>query len=96
MSTIKSTSKPTKIITAENKFHAYSNHTGVATTNFDIKLIFAEIQSANESGLTVIEHGDVTMSTQHAKAFLNTLAQVIEQYESVFGEIKIPGKVLPK
>lgn len=96
MTTIKSTSRPTKIISAENRFHAYSNHSGVASTNFDLKLLFGEIQSGTESELTVIEHGDVTMSPQHAKAFLNNLAQAIDKYESMFGEIKVPSIVLPK
>lgn len=96
MTTIKKTSRPTKIISAENRFHAYSNHTGVASTNFDLKLLFGEIQSASESELIVIEHGDVTMSPQHAKALLNNLALAINKYESMFGEIKVPGNILPK
>lgn len=96
MTTDKKTSRQTKIIPAENRFHAYSNHTGVASTLYDLKLLFGEIQSATESELTVIEHGDITMSPQHAKAFLKNLSQALDKYESMFGEIKVPDKVLLK
>lgn len=95
MSAIKTTSKVTKTISAENKFNVYSNHTGVMSTNFDLKFIFGAIESATASELTVLEHGSVTMSPQHAKAFCSNLSQAIEKYESQFGEIKLLGKISP-
>lgn len=82
-------SKPV-FIGKENKFRVYSNHSGVATTNFDITLLFGEIESASGSELTVLQHGSVTMSPHHAKAFSISLSNAVQQYEEKFGVIKLP------
>ena len=91
MAAIKTTSKKIKTIYAENKFNAYSNHTGVMTTPYDFKLIFGSIEVATDSELTILEHGSVTISPQHAKAFCKNMFESIEKYESSYGEIKVPG-----
>ena len=92
MTAIKNTSKATKTIYAENKFNVYSNHTGVMTSNYDFKFVFGSIESATDSGLIILEHGSVTMSPQHAKAFCSHLSNAIASYETSFGEIKLTNK----
>ena len=81
-----------KTIRSENRFRVYSNHTGLEASNFDIRLTFAEIESSDGSAITVIEHGTVTMSPQHAKAFSANFAQAVRQFESLYGAIEMPKK----
>lgn len=96
MSENKSNSSNPVFISKENKFRVYSNHSGVATTNYDITLLFGEIDSASGSELTVLQHGSVTMSPHHAKAFSISFSNAIQQYEDRFGEIKLPDDVASK
>jgi len=88
---VKKTSQKLKTIHAENKFSAYSNHTGIMSTNYDFKMIFGSIESVTDSEITVLELGSVTLSPQHAKAFCKNFSQSIEKYEAAFGEIKLVG-----
>lgn len=90
MTTSKESQNKPKIIDKENKFHAYCNHTGIATTNFDITLMFGEVQTLIQSELTILMHGSVTMSPQHAKLFSQSLVSAIDEYEKRSGEIKSP------
>ncbi len=83
-----------KLITkdSDNRFDVYSNHTGIVTTGFDFKLIFGSVQMATESEVTVLQHGAVTMSPQHAKVFCRSLLAAVENYEKSFGEVNFIDK----
>jgi hypothetical protein len=86
---VKKTSKKLITIPSENKFRAYSNHTGILSTNYDFKMMFGSIESATDSEITILELGSVTLSPHHAKAFCKNLTLVIEKFEASFGDIKL-------
>jgi hypothetical protein len=62
----------------------YTNNTGLALNFYDITLIFGYVvPDAFKPGETQIEDRvAVTMSWEHAKALVNGLRSVVEQYES--------------
>lgn len=85
----KSTSRQIIFTDAENSFDVYSNHTGIMTTSYDLKLMFGSVQAVTGAGISVLKHGSVTLSPQHAKAFCRVLSNTIEQFEAKFGKINV-------
>ncbi|QYR20787.1 DUF3467 domain-containing protein [Paenibacillus sp. sptzw28] len=71
---------------SNQKFRTYSNELGITVSLYDF--IF-EIKENNPNG-EKITHGTITVSPQHAKSFLQVLAENIAKYEEMFGSIKIP------
>jgi hypothetical protein len=93
-----------KYVDSENMLMVYTNHTGISLTNFDVRIMFGQIevkmgQAQAITGLvqdvTVINQGAVIMSPLHAKLFCENLKQNIEKFEKLFGEIKTPSQLLP-
>lgn len=85
-----------KYVNSENMFSVYANQTGVSTTNFDIKLMFCQIDTqidqeqpaiGHAQELDVIKLGSVTMSPAHARVFCKILQAKIEEYDKLFGNI---------
>lgn len=74
---------------AENMFDVYSNHTGIITTSYDLKLLFGAVQDATASGISVLRHGSVILSPQHAKVLCRALTEAIGQFEATYGEINL-------
>ena len=76
----------------------YSNSLNVLTTSWDFILLFGSIQLPGTIGGTgptktaIRVDAAVVMSPQHAKASVNALQKVVEEYEKNFGEITIPKK----
>jgi hypothetical protein len=70
----------------------YTNNTAFQLNAFDIGIIFGEIVEANEqtSVATVEQRVRIVMSPLHAKIFALVMLQNIQNYESRFGEIKLP------
>jgi len=86
-----------KYIESDNKFNAYTNHTGISVSVFDLRLIFGQNvpeESPGATEVTVARLGSVLMSPLHAKLLCANLQTNIQTYESMFGEIKIPVQVL--
>lgn len=86
-------------VKSENEFSVYANHTGVGYTNFDIKLMFGQIDiqmdqekltPGHRPELTITKLGSVVMSPVHAKLVCANLQANIEQYEKTFGKINVP------
>ena len=70
----------------------YSNNAILAITPWDIRLIFTEIITSGKPGEIINElRASVAMSPAHAKAMATAMAQTIEAYEKVYGEIKLPS-----
>lgn len=66
----------------------YSNHVEVVSSLFDFTLKFGVMgEDGNPS-----TNSQITMSPQHAKAFLNALNESISRYEETFGTIVIKPK----
>lgn len=93
-----------KYVNSESKFNEYVNHTGIAMSNFDITMLFGQInpQMGQEKPvgnqaqeLTVTMLGSITMSPVHAKLVCANLQANIEQYEKLFGKIITPPAQAP-
>lgn len=67
----------------------YTNSIGIEASVFDIKLKVNYITSNKEESNEKQELCEISMSPQHAKAFLNILESTIKQYEENFGEINL-------
>jgi len=72
----------------------YSNNVRVEVSPWDIKFIFGEVEKAEVSAdgrsiskLYVEDRARISMSPEHAKAFLNVLQKNIEQFEKQVGPI---------
>jgi hypothetical protein len=93
-----------KYVNSENMFSVYSNQTGVSITNFDIKLMFCQIDTqidqqelagGQTKELPVNKLGSVTMSPNHAKLVCTLLQGKIEEYEKLFGKINMAPTQAP-
>ena len=66
-------------------FRVYCNEINLVMSHYDFIFEIREILPNNLK----VTHGTITLSPQHAKIFLNVLANNIKQYEELFGEIPI-------
>lgn len=71
----------------------YSNQALI--TNDPMGFVFDFAQSSPQFGFGKII-GRIGMSPQHAKAFLQALAERIDQYEKDFGPISLTSKMIEK
>lgn len=77
----------------------YTNSAKVQFSNFDVTIDFGEILGAVEGKLRIAPKLRVTMSLQHAKAFVKLLNENIGAFEGQFGpiqEITMPESKEPK
>lgn len=82
-----------KFCRPETSMNAYSNSVRVSVTPWDFRFLFGEIgDSPVEGQIPVYESVRVTMSPQHAKAFLNLLRKNMEKFEARYGEVKVPER----
>jgi len=68
----------------------YANHAAITAGVWDFRFEFGEILGKEGRTLEIENHVRVTMSPQHAKAFLNVLAEYMAKYEEKFGPISLP------
>jgi len=69
--------------------NAYSNNVRLGFTNWDMWIVFGEILGEKDGKLLTLPKARITMSLQHAKAFLQALQTSLEGFEKDFGEIQI-------
>jgi hypothetical protein len=69
--------------------NAYSNNVRLGFTNWDMWFLFGEILGEKDGKLLTLPRARITMSLQHAKAFLQAFQTSIEGFEKDFGEIQI-------
>lgn len=67
----------------------YSNIVGVGVSVYDFKLTFGNIKDDNNANLDECKEVEVVMSPQHAKAFIEILADHLRAYEDRFGTVNI-------
>jgi hypothetical protein len=71
-------------------FTTYSNHVQIGFTQMDVRLVFGEVVDSTAGTITVEQRTNVTMSWLQAKILIANLTQVVSDYESRFGELKLP------
>ncbi|HUE80872.1 MAG TPA: DUF3467 domain-containing protein [Pyrinomonadaceae bacterium] len=67
----------------------YANNSGVSFTNWDASIEFGEILGEVEGKLRILPKVRVTMSLQHAKAFLDLFKASLEGFENRLGKIQV-------
>jgi Protein of unknown function (DUF3467) len=68
----------------------YSNNITVGTTQFDMRIIFGQIEEVNDDQFIVQQNAQVTMAWVEAKILADFLRVNIEDYEKRNGQLKIP------
>jgi uncharacterized protein involved in high-affinity Fe2+ transport len=85
--------KEIPIVNPNNVQSVYTNAVTVMNGQFDIRLLFNEIvMEGIGKPVESILRANVTMTPAHAKAFVEALANALEQYPDTFGEIPWPPK----
>lgn len=73
----------------------YSNNVQLATTSFDVRIIFGEVVDVLPEKVVVEQNVQVTMSWAEAKIVADFLQANIKTFESLNGPIELP-KTLDK
>lgn len=72
----------------------YANNIQVSWTHFDVRMVFGEIVDLLPTKIIIEQRAQVTVSYLQAKILQNLLTQAISQYETLFGELKLPHGIL--
>jgi hypothetical protein len=72
----------------------YCNNAEINFAPWDVRLIFTEVVSLGATPEKVLR-ADVVMSPPHAKALAAALTVTLQEYEKIYGEIKIPEAKIP-
>lgn len=67
---------------------AYANNAQVTMSNWDFRIDFGEVVSADDKEIVIQQRIGVVMSPQHTKALAQVLTKNVEEYEKSFGELK--------
>src|ERR1700674_3746326 len=73
----------------------YANFIQSSFSPLDVAFVFGEVMQADQSRQTILTKVRVTMTPAEAKLFQGILATTIGQYEEKFGEITVPGVMVP-
>jgi Protein of unknown function (DUF3467) len=87
-----------KYVESGNEFNVYVNHTGVAISSFDVRIMLGQLGMSmdtqpvdgHQPEVTVNMLGSIIMSPSHAKLVCENLRANIELYEKMFGKINVP------
>lgn len=71
-------------------FHAYSNNIQMASTSFDVKVVFGEIAEVLEDKVMVDQRVRVTMTWLEAKILADFLQANIKAHEDLNGPLRLP------
>jgi hypothetical protein len=74
-------------VRSNNFVSLYVNNTNCGYTRFDIQAVFSRTQLTMTDTPSIEEVAVVTMSPQHAKAFLQAFEGNLKSYEKQYGEI---------
>jgi len=72
-------------------FTTYANNIQLGWTHSDVRMVFGEVVDSTPKKVTVEQRAHITISYLQAKVLMLMLAQAIAQYETVFGEVKMPA-----
>jgi len=91
------TPKPQKRIEyrhpANGMIRAYSNNVAMATTSFDIRILFGEVAETDAEKVIVDQNVQVTMTWLEAKILADFLRANIEAHENLNGLLTVPKSV---
>ena len=71
-------------------FHVYSNNVQMASTGFDVKVIFGEVAEVTDDKVIVEQRVQVAMTWVEAKIVADFLRVNIEAYEKLNGPMALP------
>jgi hypothetical protein len=80
---------------ASNYATSYANNVEVATTYFDVNMIFGEVMGVTGETLNVERRVRVVMPLGQVKLLALTLTRQLQTYEENFGKISLDPKVVP-
>jgi hypothetical protein len=73
---------------------SYANNVHLLSSNWDLQLIFGEIDQSQGPN-TVLQHTAISIPWPQAKVLLYFLGVHVGSHESEFGRIKIPAGIIP-
>ena len=68
----------------------YSNNVQMATTSFDVRVLFGQVAEVSDEKLVIDQRVELTMTWLEAKILADFLQANIKSYEDLNGEIKLP------
>lgn len=71
----------------------YSNNVAMASTSFDVRILFGEVAEIKEDKVIVDQNVQVTMTWLEAKILSDFLRANIEAYENLNGPLTLPKNV---
>lgn len=71
---------------ADDFLSVYANNIAVSISSWDMQVVFGRVLSPNN----VMEHAEIVMSKELAKALTIIMSTHLKAYEAQFGEIQIP------
>jgi Protein of unknown function (DUF3467) len=74
-------------------FHVYSNNVQMASTGFDVRVIFGEIIEVSDEKVIVEQRVQVAMTWIEAKIVADFMRANIEAYEKLNGPLTLPKNV---
>jgi hypothetical protein len=72
-------------------FTTYANNVALAWTHFDVRMVFGEVVETMPEKIVVEQRAQITISYPQAKLLMMALAQVLGQYETTVGEVRLPA-----
>jgi hypothetical protein len=79
---------------AEDFTHSYANNVQLLSSNWDLELIFGQLDQ-KQGPNTVVQHDSITLSWAQAKLLLYFLQSHVKSHELEFGRIVIPAGIIP-
>lgn len=74
----------------EGMLRVYSNNFAMATTSFDVRLIFGEVAELKDDKVFVTQNVQVTMTWLEAKILADFLQANVNAHEELNGPLKLP------
>jgi hypothetical protein len=83
-------SQSIRYIKADNYISAYANNVAYIVSAIDFSLIFGQILEGNKEHLIIEQNAKITMTPVQAKLLLMVLAQQVDNFEKMNGQIVFP------
>lgn len=80
---------------SEAFFQSYANNVYLLTSNWDLKLIFGELDQMQSPNL-VVQNGSVTLPWAQVKVLAYFLSLQLTAHEAEFGRLVIPSSIIPE
>ncbi len=88
-------SPPVGFVRHENFESWYANNVQIYPSEWDVKLVFGELDWPTGGNLVVQQHTAMTLSWLQAKILQYFLSLNVEAHEMQYGKIKVPASVMP-